>query len=369
MIEYVHIVSFVAPSPPDFGGAFDLHYKIPALANAGKKIILHYFDDKEQRGHEGLENYCEEINVYNRSVFLKSLLTLKPHIVSSRIEPELIHRLNRDDYPVILEGIHCTGIIPSLRERKIVVRIHNDEETYYKNLLQNENNLLKSAYFFYESALLSRYQKNLSDDPVYAFVSEADKISFKEKYHHPHQMFLPCFLPWQTIYSLAGKGDYCLYHGNLSVSENITAAVWLAETIFSQINFPLKIAGKNAGNLKNQIPENPNLHIINNPPDEELSALIKNAHINVLPSFSTTGVKLKLLHAVFEGRFCITNENGINGSGLDAGVHIANGNASTIAIIEELLTKEFTEEDIEARKKITTIYNNALNAEKLSALL
>lgn len=365
----MHIVSFIAPSPPDFGGAFDLYYKIPALANAGKKIILHYFGYKEHRGHEGLENYCEEINVYNRSVFLKSLLTLKPHIVSSRLEPELIHRLNRDDYPVLLEGIHCTGIISSLRERKIVVRIHNDEETYYKNLLQNEPNLLKSAYFFYESALLSRYQKNLPDEVTYVFVSEADKISFHEKYHQPNQLFLPCFLPWQTIDSITGKGTYCLYHGNLSISENISAAIWLAETIFSKINFPLMIAGKNADGIKNQLPDNPNFHIINNPSDEVLSGLIKNAHINVLPSFNATGVKLKLLHAVFEGRFCITNENGIQGSGINSGVHIANGNESTIAMIENLLTKEFTEEDIEARNEITTTYNNALNAQKLSALL
>ena len=369
MSDYVHIVSLIAPSPPDFGGAFDLYYKIPALANAGKKIILHYFDYKEGRGHEGLETYCEEINKYSRTVFLKSLLTLKPHIVSSRTEPELIHRLNRDEYPVLLEGIHCTGIISSLRKRKMIVRVHNDEEAYYKNLLKTENNLLKSAYFFYESLLLSRYQKQLSGDSTYAFVSETDLKVFKEKYHHSKQIFLPCFLPWQNINSSAGKGEYCLYHGNLSVPENVHAAVWLAETVFSQINFPLIIAGKNTDAVKNQFSDNSNLRLINNPSDDELSELIKHAHINVLPSFNTTGVKLKLLHALFEGRFCISNYNGVAGSGVEDYVIHAETMEDWINAVQQKQSIEFDDEMIAARKNILPVYNNKLNAEKLSALL
>ncbi len=32
-----------------------------------------------------------------------------------------------------------------------------------------------------------------------------------------------------------GKGNYILYHGNLSVSENYNAALWLIENVFSKI--------------------------------------------------------------------------------------------------------------------------------------
>jgi len=367
--EYLHIVSLLAPSPPDFGGAFDLFYKIPALAKAGKKIILHYFDYKEGRTIEGLEQYCVEINKYNRTVFLKSLLTLKPYIVSSRIEAELIHRLNRDDYPVLLEGIHCTGIIPSLAKRKILVRVHNDEAEYYHQLYQNESNVLKSFYYLYEAILLKFYQKKLSTKPSFVFVSKEDKEKFKTKYHQPNQIFLPCFVPWQTINSLTEKGNYCLYHGNLSISENIHAALWLASSIFSQIDFPLIITGKNANDLKDKLPEDSNIELIENPSDEELTSLIQNAHINVLPSFNNTGVKLKFIHALFEGRFCVTNEAGAKGSGLYSGFHVANDNESMIQLIKDLLSKEFTQENIVERNELVQLYNNALNAERLIELL
>lgn len=369
MTDHLHIVSLVAPSPPDYGGAFDLYYKVKALSEAGKKIVLHYFDYKEGRGHEGLKPYCEEINTYNRTAFIKSLLTLKPYIVSSRIEAELIHRLNRDDHPVLLEGIHCTGIIPYLRNRKILVRIHNNEAEYYHQLQQNEDNIFKALYFFYESALLSRYQKKLSNNPVFLFVSEKDKQEFKVKYKQPDQLFLPCFVPWQELRSLSGTGTYCLYHGNLSISENIGAALWLAQTVFSEVKYPLVIAGKDAGDLKNKLPSIPNITLVNNPTDEELSGLIQNAHINVLPSFNNTGVKLKLIHALFEGRFCFTNHAGIVGSGLDQIAPTFETPTSWIAGINEAITTEFTSKMIEERKLGLRIYDNEANAKKLIELL
>lgn len=370
MSDYLHIVSLDAPSPPDYGGVFDLYYKVPALAKTGKKIILHYFKYKENRGHEGLENYCEEINSYNRTAFLKSLLTLKPYIVSSRIETELIHRLNRDDHPVLLEGIHCTGLIPHLSsKRKILVRVHNNEAEYYKQLLKNEPNLLKAFYFLYESSLLSFYQKKLSTTPEFLFVSETDMDVFKTKYHQSKQVFVPCFVPWQNLNSLTGRGTYCLYHGNMNISENSAAAKWLAEFIFPQINMPLIIAGKNAAVLENELSASCNIQLVNDPSDEELTKLIQNAHINVLPSFNTTGVKLKLIHAAFEGRFCLTNEAGIEGSGLLKGIQIANDNEAMIERIKELASKEFTEVDCNERSELIRIYNNDLNAERLNALL
>lgn len=367
--EYLHIVSLIAPSPPDYGGAFDLYCKIPALANVGKKIILHYFDYKEGRGHEGLEQYCIEINKYNRTGFSKSLLNLEPYIVSSRVVAKLIHRLKQDKYPVLLEGIHCTGVIPYLKDRKIVVRVHNNEAEYYKQLKQNEQNVLKALYYSYESLQLASYQKKLSKEPSYIFVSETDKEFFEKNYRQKKAIFLPCFLPWQKIESLTGKGDYCLYHGNLSISENEKAALWLAENVFSQINFPFIIAGKGTNALKSKMPNNFNLCLIENPSDEQLSNLIANAHINLLPSFNSTGVKLKLLHVLFKGRFCITNEAGVKGSGLHSAVHIANGAETMIQLTKELLLKNFGEEDMLQRSELTLLYNNYRNSVKLSELL
>ena len=53
--------------------------------------------------------------------------------------------------------------------------------------------------------------------------------------------------------------------------------------------------------------------------------LISKAQVNILPSFNCTGVKLKLLNALFNGRHCIVNQDAVEGTGLESTCHIATG--------------------------------------------
>jgi hypothetical protein len=280
--------------------------------------------------------------------------------------------LRKDNYPVLLEGIHCTGIIPYLEpNRHIIVRVHNNEAAYYRSLYHTSQALPKKIYYLYESILLNFYQqRKLRTQPAYAFISSSDKIFFKENYHQLNQAIVPSFLPWQTISTKCGKGDYCLYHGNISVSENFKAAVWLIENVFSKIDIPLIIAGKNANSLKKNCTGVSGIQLINNPSDLELTELISNAHIHVLPSMNTTGVKLKLLHALFKGRFCISNHNGVFGSGVENQVIQAEIAEAWINLIRQKMQLPFSTEMIEERKKdLLPVFDNKLNAEKLISLL
>ena len=89
----------------------------------------------------------------------------------------------------------------------------------------------------------------------------------------------------------------------------------------------------------------------------------------MLPSFNQTGVKLKLLHVLFEGKWCMTNQAGIEGSGIHAGVHILEDAESMIQTIDQLMNLEYSEKEREKRKEILDLYNNQRNAQKLNGLL
>lgn len=369
MNDTIHIVCLDAPSPPDYGGVFDLYYKIPALAALGKKIILHYFQYKEGRNAKSLEKYCSAIYSYPRSSFLKAFLKRQSYIVYSRINQQLINRLNGDNHPVLLEGIHCTGVIPFLRKnKKIIIRIHNNEAIYYRHLADTEQSILKRWYFKYESQRLEQYQHKLPKEATYLFVSQKDQSEFEATYDLKKTSFLPCFLPWLTVNSSFGKGDYCIYHGNLSVPENKKAAEWLMNEVFTKIDNKLIIAGKGGATLESKnLPQN--IRIIDSPTDDQLNDLLHQAHIHLAPSFNATGVKLKLLHALFEGRFCITNRQSVEGSGIEQSVFIADTALKTIDLIQELTQKEFTKERKHEREKALILYSNTINAEKLNSLL
>ena len=368
MSQPIHIVCLDAPSPPDYGGAIDMYYKIKALGEVGRKVILHYYDYNPLRHAQGLEEYCTDIFTYKRKQFIQTLPIFSPFIVESRVNKELAYRLNKDHHPILLEGLHCAGMVPLIdRKDRIILRMHNEESSYYRHLAKTEKSPFKKIYFTHESRLLDRFQKRFDKQIKLACLSETDMDTFRNRYGFQQQFFLPCFLPWQNVKSQTGKGDYCLYHGNLSVSENEEAAIWLIRHVFRDVETPLVIAGKGISQkLKKMAKKSGNIKLVNNPPIDEVDALVRDAQINVLPSMNRTGVKLKLLNALLNGRFCITNHNGVMGSRIESGVLIANESRQWKTTIKSFLQKEFTQENLAERAQVLSLYNNQENAIRLS---
>jgi hypothetical protein len=84
---------------------------------------------------------------------------------------------------------------------------------------------------------------------------------------------------------------------------------------------------------------------------------------------NTTGVKLKLLHALFEGRFCVSNTEGLKGSGIEQLADLADKEGNFREKILELFKLPFEDHHKKNRQQLLTVYDNLKNAEKLSALL
>jgi hypothetical protein len=355
MNRHLHIVCLDVPWPANYGGAIDMMHRIMALHKEGVKIHLHYFLYNERGNPNELNGYCETIHSYQRKN-IKAGLSLKlPYIVSSRINRQLIENLNKDNHPVLLEGIHCTGILPwiNTQSRTIIVRLHNDESKYYRQLAKSERSLLKKLYFLNESRLLKKYQSALPKGIKYACITDGDLEIFKNKFSLTNSFLLPAFTPYHEVKCLEGQGNFCLYHGNLGVSENEKAALWLLEKVFSKIKVPFVVAGKNPSKRLDKL-AHLYMHtcMVANPSDTELNDLVQKAHINILPSFNKTGIKIKLLHALFEGRHCVTNEAMVEGTGLEAACHIGSNADAFASIILQLQHLPFGEEEIVLRKKL-----------------
>ncbi|MBI3883062.1 MAG: glycosyltransferase, partial [Sphingobacteriales bacterium] len=142
---------------------------------------------------------------------------------------------------------------------------------------------------------------------------------------------------------------------------------WLVQHVFNESGIPFIIAGKEPSQqLQSCIKKHANISLIANPSDEEMQQLITDAQINILPSFNTTGVKLKLLNALYNGRHCLVNQAGVAGSGLEALCHIAETANGFKESIQQLYTQPFTE-DISTQREalLPQLYNNDRNAQQL----
>jgi hypothetical protein len=356
------------PYPVDYGGVFDLFWKIKTLHQLGVNIHLHCFEYGRKEQPE-LEKYCVELNYYHRNEGHKGFSTTIPYIVSSRASAALIENLEKDDYPILLEGVHCTYPLycDKLKNRTVVLRLHNVEYDYYHHLCRHESSLIKKAYFFNESRLLKSYEEKIANKVKILAVSQKDADTYKETFHAKDVSYLPVFIPYQEVNAAEGLGTYCLYQGNLSIAENEKAAIWLIEKVFDHVKIPFVIAGKNpSSRLTRLAGSRCQICIIANPGEEEMKDLIAKAQVNILPSFNATGIKLKLLNALFNGRHCVVNEATVNETGLESACHIATTAAAFREVIVQLYRSYFGDEEIRLRKKmLLNMFNNEKNGKLL----
>ena len=370
MNRQLHIVCLDVPWPPDYGGAIDMMNRIRGMHGAGVKIKLHYFSYNERGTPTELQQYCESVHVYERKTGSRGLSMKIPYIIASRINQELIDRLNQDNDPILLEGIHCTGILPGIdhHHRKVVVRIHNEESIYYKELARSAPSLWRKIFFLHESRLLKKYSYRLPPNCIYACVSTNDVETLKQEFGLPQVVFIPTFPAWQTVCGQEGTGNLCLYHGNLSVPENEQAAIWLLRKVFVKLKIPLVIAGKKPSRRLAKLAHLcQHTCLIPDPSDKQMNDLVRKAHIHVLPSFNKniTGIRLKLLHALFEGRHCVVNEPMVNGTGLEPACHIGNSADAFASIVAQLYRHPFTSEEVQLRKELLeNTYDNEANTKR-----
>lgn len=366
--RHLHIVCLDVPYPVDYGGVFDLFHKIRSLSEAGVRVHLHCFEYGRGR-QPALNEYCEEVQYYCRHQGHKGFSHRLPYIVCSRSNGQLLERLLEDDYPILLEGVHCTYLLNDERfaGRKIVLRLHNVEYQYYRQLYLSEKSLLKKIYYLHESNLLRQYEHRIAGKVKILAVAKKDQEQYEQEFGAADIDTIPVFLPFEQVRSKEGTGCFCLYHGNLSVPENEQVVCWLLKNVFTNTEMPFIISGKNPpARLTRLIQQYPQVCLIPNPSEEELQDLIAKAQVNILPSFNCTGIKLKLLNALFNGRHCIVNQDAVEGTGLQSTCHIAAGAGEIRELLGKLCSRPFTRGEIDLRKEVLEgLYNQKTNLEKL----
>jgi hypothetical protein len=294
-----------------------------------------------------------------------------PFVVVSRSSEKLMENLLRDHFPILFEGLHsCFHLNDERLSGRIkIVRTHNIEHEYYSNLQKVEKSFFKKFYFGMEGKKLERFEKILKKADHIAAISKADAAHLSAKYKNVHH--ITAFHPNEEVKIKEGKGDFCLYHGNLEVGENNEAALYLVNQVFSKIKIPLIIAGrKPSSELIAAVKNYTHISIKANINTQDIDGLISNAQINVLPTFQATGIKLKLLVALFTGRHCVVNSPMVANTGLEQLCSIQNSPESMIKEISYLFDLQFNMHEKHKREALLLEnFSNESNVKNLIALI
>jgi len=347
----LHIISFAVPYPPNYGGAIDVWNRIRALHAEGVNILLHCFVYSGFKPHDVIKEYVGEVYYYPRITWPALLSPGEPYIVCSRRNPLLLARLRLDNAPILFEGIHTTGFIDEMKDRKLMLRAHNIEHQYYTGLAK-ESSRFQYLFFQREALTLERYECHnaQSFETVFA-ISKHDDQWYREK--GANSVFMPAYHGFQKITAPEGRGKYLLYQGDLSIEMNQNALLELLKNIPSAPQYPITIAGRSGNqSFEEKLLKYPNIQREMDVSDEKMSELIEGAQVIIIHSRHPSGMKVKFFPALYQGRFVAANENSLTHTNLDKALHIYNHVQDIGPLLDRLWPLEFSASHLEERISI-----------------
>lgn len=364
----IHIVSLDVPWPADYGGAIDIYFRIRALHELGFEITLHCFEYGRGQQYQALEQYTKHCYFYTRKKQLFDWLSPLPFIVKTRNDKQLMENLLQDNAPILFEGLHSTFFLGDerLKNRVKLVRTHNIEHDYYTGLARQTSGV-KKLFFKSEARKLRNYEPVLKHASHILAIQENDCTHFKAI--NPNVHLLPASMPPLASLDFTKTEPFCLFHGNLSVQENESAATWILNAL-KHTNLGLTIAGKNPSEKLVTLCAEQNVRLIANPSHEEMEALIQSARVHVLYTHQSTGLKLKLLGALNTSGHVLVNDKMIHGTDLAPFCRVENSPVSFRDAASELSMNECKREVFDVRQQfLKTNYSTVENCRLIARLL
>lgn len=343
----IHIVSFDVPFEPNYGGILDVYLRAKALKQAGFYIVMHCFD--YGRGKLPIDpEIADKVFYYKRDTSIFSFIGTAPYIVRGRKNKQLLANLRKDNDPILLEGQHSTGFIDQLntKGRKVMIRKHNVEWQYYSELANRETSLMKLIFYRTESRRLRHQESKLYDVPLLC-ISQADLNYYLAKGAKAYLATTPLFFEQRKASDLP-QTNYALFHGNLSVSENIEALEKMVSNLSAgNCRFEVKVAGKDPGPELTELLQKAGVECIGNPSMNEMTALIQNAKIHLCLGFQQTGLKLKLLQSLETGKPCVVTKEMLHGTDLERFCIVWNPNEDLCGLLSGV---SITPAEVEKRR-------------------
>jgi polysaccharide biosynthesis protein PslH len=273
----------------------------------------------------------------------------------------LDQHLEKNDYDlIILESLYATPYIDLLKHRTnalIVLRSHNVEHKIWENLRDNENKTLKKWYLNLLAYRLKKYEhKMLGKVDLIASISKDDITVFNKVVYSARAVYLPFGINFNDEefkhYSAPEQDQLVLFHiGSMDWIPHQEAFKWFFEKVWITINnkYPnikLYLAGSK---MPDWITKMNAQNVIVTDGYIEGKVFMKNKAIMVVPSFSGSGIRIKIAEGMAKGKIILTTENGAMGISCthNKNIFISDSSKEWVTIIGNLIN------DVELAKRVS----------------
>ena len=332
------LLSDKLPWPSDSGGAVATADMIRKLHEAGHRVTIialnsskHYSDPGSI--NKAIKELCliipvdVDTSISKIDIIKNLLLSNEPYnfsrFRSEKLEKTIRNHLRKNRYDIVqFEGLSLHNYLPLIREQseaKIAVRAHNVENHIWAGLALETNSLIKKLYF----RNLARRVKRTETE----FISQADGIIAISKtdlaWFESNSRCKNCILIYPDLrvaeYPQPGSGsrlnDLC-FIGSLDWMPNQNGLKWFVRNVLPLVTseFPaltFRVAGRNPSKEMLSLFNKHSIDYQGEPADS--LSFLSDHSIEVVPLFSGSGIRIKILEALAAGTAVVTTAKGAEG--------------------------------------------------------
>lgn len=297
---------------------------------------------------------------------------------STAFENRLISIIDNDKFDIVLlESIFCTPYLRVIRENtkaKVIVRTHNVEFRIWEQLAQQETGPLRKLYLKFLAKRLSTFEINTLKqvDGIIA-ITEEDSLEFENMEVGCPIRITPIGFDVQNISPVILNTDkVSIYHiGAMDWQPNIDGVTWFLDNVWNRItkefpeiychlagrNMPKRLLGRSKGNLK-----------ISGEVDS-IEAFISDKNVAVVPLRSGSGMRVKIVEALTQGKVVITTSIGATGIPFTDGENILIANTPDQFVQKVWMLQKAPELITRIGKNARKLAEEKFDLEKLSTEL
>lgn len=325
------------PYPLKDGESIAVTYLSKALFELGCEITLlamntskHYLPIEELPAHYNHYKKIETVFINNHlnpwDAFLNLFTSESYHItrfISKDFEEKLIYLLQHEHFDVIqLETIYLAPYIPVIRKYSasiISMRAHNIEHEIWERYADNISFLPKKWYMKYLNKKLKRYEmEQLNNYDILVAITERDLKKFRDMGERKKAVSSPIGLDIRDYMA----DDSCYetkltagFIGSLDWMPNQEGLVWFLDEVWDALSekYPdieLHIAGRNTPWW---IAKRRSQKVIIHGEIPDAISFINQHPIMIVPLFSGSGMRVKILEGMALGKVVITTSLGLEG--------------------------------------------------------
>ena len=293
---------------------------------------------------------------------------------SDAYRSKLIEMLKANDYDIIqLESSYLSIYVDTIREHssaKVVLRSHNLEFEIWERIAENTKRGLKSWYLNKCAERLFEFEVDqLESYDLLVSITDKDLLKYRELGYTKPGVSSPAGLDMKK-YKMkeVNEKSSLSFIGSLDWMPNLNGLKWFINNVWpivSEKNPDLKfhVAGRNLDTVLNDI-SSPNLIIEGEV--ECAKEFISDHNIMIVPLFSGSGIRVKILEGLAMGKTIISTSLGAEGISVENGEHLllADDVKQFVEAIQYCLSEHavLSEFKTKGRKLVEERYSNLGNA-------